>query len=192
MSDFIKELNSISRSKQEVEAALQKNHAEKIHNSMHLEKELLKDFDENFISNIKFAIKKSAFAGNYTELENGMKRIEGEFSLVKKFIKEYVGINYFNGIKFNNEKIKMETPFEANLIVYEPAVIKKPYLPKRNGYRIYANTIITTHIIEILEKENIKIFRIENLPGDAEFVSARDFDRNYINRTITFYYRIDY
>ncbi len=83
-------------------------------------------------------------------------------------------------------------PFEANLIVFEPAYRKKSHFINRQGYKIYANQIIKNHIIKTLSKEGIIVYKIENMPIDMDFVTIKDFKNNYINRTITFYYYIEY
>ncbi len=192
MNDFLKELNSISRSKEEVEEALRKEHEKEIYNNMILDDALLDEFDENFLKKMKDVIRKRAYMGDYIILDNKKKQINGRFSLVKKHIGEYIGIRQFNGIKFENEKYSMSVPFDANLIVYEPAEIKKRFLFTKRGFTIYANSIIKEHIINLLACENIFVYRIDNMPENIPFVSIKSFQKNYMNRTIIFYYRIEF
>ena len=192
MQNFLDELNSISRTKKDVEEAQKKERIKKLHDNMTLDKALLDEFDERLIKNIKSIIKNRAYMGEYSIRENNRKRIEGRFHLVKKYVDEYIGVNQFNGIKFDNQKRRIEVPFEANLIVFEPTQYKKSHLINKQGYRIYANHIIKNHIIKTLSKEGITIYKIENMPIDMDFVTIKDFKNNYINRTITFYYYIEY
>lgn len=192
MSDFLNELNNVSRSKEAVAEAMQREYEKNIINNMIPDKEILNEFDEMFINNIKFVIKDKAHMGDYTPLEDNKRRIVGTFSLVKKFLAESVGADHFNGIKFENTSIRMHAPFETNMIVYEPTTFTKLNMFKIDGYKIYANTIIKKHLIDILKNENIIITKIDNFPENSDFVSVKNFEKKYINRTITFHYQITY
>lgn len=192
MHDFLSELNQISRSKEEVIKAQQQEYEEKIYHDMMPSKELLNDFDENFLLNLKSVIKSKAFMGDYTELQNGKKLISGQFHLIKKLTEDALGLTHFNGIKFDNDKRKMEAPFETNMIAYEPATLKAKFKSEKKGYKIYANTIMAKHIIKILSEEGIKIEKIENMPSDSDFITEKEFRKYYINRTIIFHYQVVY
>lgn len=192
MNDFLNELNIISRSKQEVEEAQKREHENEIYNNMILESALLEEFDENFIKNIKDVIRKKAYMGDYIVLDNEKKQINGSFSLIKKYINEFIGIRQFNGIKFENKKYTMSVPFEANLIVCEATEIKKLFFFTQKGFTVYANTIIKEHIVNLLAENNILVYRIDNMPENIPFVTVKNFQKKYMNRIITFYYRIEY
>ncbi len=102
MQNFSDELNNISRTKEAVEEDLKKERIKKLHDNMSLDKALLDEFDERLVKNIKSIIKNMAYMGEYSISENNLKRIDGRFHLVKKYVDEYIGVNQFNGIKFDN------------------------------------------------------------------------------------------
>lgn len=192
MSDFLTELNYLTRSKQTVEYQREKEHIEDIYESMMPSKKMLDDFDDNFSNELKSVIKNKAFMGEYTQLSNGHKKISGTFCFVKKYLQEYIGAYNFNGIKIENKKSKIEVPFEANFIVYEITKAVKFKLFETTGYKIYANKIMKEHIVNLLKKDNIEVYKIDNFPQNCEFVSEKRFQREYINRAVTFYYQIEY
>lgn len=186
MSTFTDELTTVSRTGEQI---LQDNvqiKQKKISDSMKISEEILKDFDEQFLSILKTNIKTRAYNGEFTKQEDGTNKLEGKFSYRLRY--NFEGFSFPKG---NNTQSKSHLDFELRLLVVEDDT-KKRFILNSQGRRFYINEEILEHIKELVKNEGIEIVDVTGFPPIDEFISERHFIKKYSNISIDFKYQIIY
>lgn len=193
MSNFLDELNIVSRTSDQIEKDNDTLRKQKIYDSMRISPAVLNEFDEQFLKALKSNIKTRAFNADYTTLPNGKRKLEGVFSYRQKYRTIGMSVDYFEGFTFPKGSIGGRTnmTFELNLLARED-VTKRQFFKEKQGICFYSNEVLLKHIEDIVTNEGIKITNIDGWPPLGEFISEKKFLKKYTSISIDFHYEIEY